>query len=101
MRPLYSVRFVLASTLFIVLTAARAGPWHAASPNTYGWRLMTPQEREEHQRRMRGFTAYEECKAYQAKHHALMAERAQQAGLRLAPRPDSGCEQLRARGRLQ
>ncbi|MBU6489900.1 MAG: hypothetical protein KGQ57_19080, partial [Burkholderiales bacterium] len=78
-----------------------AGPWHAAPPNTYGWQLMTPEEREEHQRRMRSFTSYEECKAYQTEHHALMAERARQAGVQLRPHADSGCERLRAQGRFQ
>lgn len=91
----------LAILLALSLPAALAGPWHASSPNTYGWQFMTPQEREEHQRRMRSFTSYDQCKAYQAEHHAAIAERARQAGVSLQPRPDSGCEQLRARGRLQ
>lgn len=78
-----------------------AGPWRAAEPNSHGWQFMTPEERVEHQRRMRGFDTYEDCKAYQAEHHARMAERARQAGVVLTPRAQSGCDQLRARGRLR
>lgn len=62
---------------------------------------MSPEERVEHQRRMRSFTSYEACVAYQAEHHARMAERAQQAGVALAPKAESGCERFRARGVLK
>lgn len=81
--------------------AATAGPWHAAKDNTSGWYYMTPDERIEHQRRMRSFESYEACKAYQAEHHAQMAARARQQGVELQPRPGAGCEQLRRRGQLQ
>ncbi|WP_442809134.1 hypothetical protein [Trinickia soli] len=96
-----AARILIALLLVAPFSNAAAGPWYAASPNTYGWRFMTPEEREEHQRRMRSFTSYEECKAYQAEHHALMAERARKARALLKPHADSGCEQLRAQGRLQ
>jgi hypothetical protein len=62
---------------------------------------MRPDERIEHQRRMRSFETYEECKAYQAEHHAQMAARARQQGVELRPRPESGCEQLQRRGQFQ
>jgi hypothetical protein len=81
--------------------AVAAGPWHAAEQNTSGWYYMTPDERIEHQRRMRSFETYEECKAYQAGHHAQMAERARQQGVELQPRAESSCEQLRRRGEFQ
>lgn len=81
--------------------ASLAGPWRASAHNSAGWQFMSPEERVEHQRRMRSFDRYEECKAYQAAHHAQMAERARLAGVALEPREDSGCEQLRARGRLE
>ena len=81
--------------------AFAAGPWRAAEQNSYGWQFMTPDERVEHQRRMRGFDSYEECKSYQVEHHAQMAERARQAGVVLTPKSHSGCDQLRTRGRLK
>lgn len=101
-----SNRFCLAliALLFNFLSAAGAwavGPWHAAGPNTTGWQFMTPDERIEHQRRMRSFGSYEECSAYQAEHHALMAERALREGVELKRKTESGCEQLRQRGNLK
>ena len=56
---------------------------------------MTPEERIEHQARVRGFTDFEACQAYRTRHHDLMAERARQRGLTL---PDGGrdfCDHLR------
>jgi hypothetical protein len=59
------------------------GPWRANEGNTRGWQLMSPQERIEHQARIRSFTRYGECHAYQVEHHRLMHERAVQQGLSL------------------
>lgn len=94
-------RTLLLSGLMGLSAAVAAGPWHAAEQNTSGWYYMTPDERIEHQRRMRSFETYEECKAYQAGHHAQMAERARQQGVELQPRAESSCEQLRRRGEFQ
>lgn len=93
---------ILLAFNFMLGAGAWAGsPWHAAGQNTAGWQFMTPNERVEHQRRMRSFERYEDCRAYQAEHHALMAERAKKAGVTLEQRQNSGCEQLRSRGELQ
>ncbi len=59
------------------------GPWRASEENTRGWRLMTPEERIEHQARIRGFKNYEACRTYQLEHHRLMMERARQRGMAL------------------
>jgi predicted ferric reductase len=40
---------------------------------------MTPEERIEHQSKIRGFKTYEECRSYQVAHHQLMEERARAA----------------------
>lgn len=95
------MRVLLGWSLLILPALACAGPWHADARNSAGWQFMTPAERVEHQRRMRQFETYEACKAYQAEHHALMEERARKAGVTLKPRAESGCDQLRARGRLR
>ena len=47
---------------------------------------MSPAERIEHQRRLRSFTDYEACRAYQQAHHAQMEARAQTSGRSLRPR---------------
>jgi hypothetical protein len=92
---------LLGMALMLCRDALAGGPWRAAEQNSHGWQLMTPDERIEHQRRMRSFGTYDECKAYQAAHHARMAERARRAGTTLTPREQSGCDQLQARGRLK
>jgi hypothetical protein len=79
----------------ILLGTVAAGPWRADERNTRGWDLMTPQERIDHQARVRGFTDYQSCQAYRTQHHALMVERARQRGLNL---PESGrdfCDRLK------
>jgi hypothetical protein len=69
--------------LLLTGPALARGPWRASENNTRGWQLMTPQERIEHQAKVRGFTSYEECHAYQLQHHQLMVERAKQRGMTL------------------
>ncbi|MBL8394621.1 MAG: hypothetical protein JNK99_07715 [Candidatus Accumulibacter sp.] len=84
----------------LLADAHAEGPWRADTGNTSGWQLMTPDERIEHQRRMRSFATYDDCKEYQARQHAEMVERARRAGIVLQPRQESACERLRARSRL-
>jgi hypothetical protein len=72
--------------LLLVNTASARGPWRASEANTRGWQLMTPEERIEHQSRIRGFTTLEECRSYQLSHHQLMEERAKQHGMALSGR---------------
>lgn len=86
--------------LALVTNSWASGPWHATGRNTAGWQFMTPDERIEHQRRMRSFETYEACKTYQAEHHARMAERARGKGVVLERKNETGCEQLRRRGKL-
>lgn len=95
------VRFCIGLLFALLPAMSAAGPWRADAQNSAGWQFMTPAERVEHQRRMRSFSSLDECKAYQAEHHEKMAERARSAGIQLRPRDDSGCAQLRARGRLK
>jgi hypothetical protein len=56
---------------------------------------MTPEERIDHQARVRSFTDYDACETYRAHHHELMTERARQRGV---PLPEGGkdfCDHLR------
>jgi hypothetical protein len=81
-----SANFRLAALvlLFGMASSAHAvGPWRANEGNTRGWQLMTPKERIEHQAKIRNFTRYEDCHAYQIAHHRLMQERAERMGLSL------------------
>lgn len=96
-------RNILLLTLGLLLSAPAwaLGPWHASGQNTYGWPLMTPAERVEYQRQMRSFDAHTACLAYEAEHAARMDARAERRGVRLRPRPVSGCEQLRRQGQFE
>lgn len=77
-------------------SASARGPWRASEGNTTGWHLMSPEERIEHQARIRGFKNYEDCRAYQLKHHQLMAARASEQGLQLPVKGRDFCEHLRS-----
>lgn len=86
---------VIVFGMLLTGTAMAHGPWHASEANTRGWQLMTPEERIEHQSRIRGFTSYEECRTYQASHHQLMEERARQRGMALPAGGRDACEHLK------
>lgn len=90
---------VLALLLYGTASGQAEGPWRASQSNTRGWEFMTPQERIEHQSRVRGFTDFDECEAYRTHHHDLMAERARQQGMLLNDGARDFCDRLRPRGR--
>jgi hypothetical protein len=75
----------LAIGVLLAFTVEARGPWRASEANTRGWQLMTPEERIEHQSRIRGFATLEECRSYQLSHHQLMEERAKQHGIGPCP----------------
>lgn len=75
--------------------AQAAGPWRANEENTRGWMLMSPEERIEHQAKIRSFSNYDDCHAYQAAHHRLMQERAARLGLTLPEHGRDACAHLR------
>ena len=56
---------------------------------TYGWSIMSEQERHEYQRQMRERTTAEEREVYRLQHHQMMQERARQQGLSLPETPGS------------
>lgn len=69
--------------------------------NTRGWGLMTPQERTEHQAKMRGVKTYDECKTVQAEQHAAMEARAKEKGVTLPIARQNACDRMKARGIIQ
>lgn len=96
-------------SMTLLLTAVLAGPglakgpWSANQKNTWGYQLMTPQERTEHQTRMRSFKTYDECKAYQDENHKQMEARAKEKGVTLPANRAGGfgCDNMKARGYLK
>lgn len=90
------LRLLLVVLLLAASAAAPArGPWRASEANTRGWQWMTPEERIEHQARIRSFQRLDECEAYQQEHHRLMAERAAAQGRQLSAEGRDICEHLR------
>ncbi len=83
------------------VASVSAGPWRASEDNVYGWQLMAPDERIEHQRQLRSFDTYDACKQYLAEHHAELEARADRLGVVLRPRRRPACDELRAAGRLK
>jgi hypothetical protein len=68
----------------------------ASAENTYGWVMMTPQEREEHQKKMMDLKSQGECKGYMGQHHQRMADRAKQRGGAMPGQPPRDmCEGLK------
>jgi hypothetical protein len=82
--------------------ALARGPWGANQGNTAGWQIMTPEERTEHQNKMRSFKTYDECKAYQQEHHTQMEARAKEKGVTLPVMGRRyGCDNMKKRGFLK
>lgn len=75
--------------------------WQFNSGNTYGWSLMSPEERTAHRDKMLAAKTYDECKAYQDAQHKLMVERAKEKGQAIpaAPRQNM-CDRMKQAGRL-
>lgn len=86
----------MAWLLIMAASASARGPVRASEGNTSGWHLMSPQERIEHQSKIRSFKTLEACRAYQAEHHQLMLTRAQAQGLPLRPHRHDFCAHLPA-----
>lgn len=91
------IKFITSLVIGLLLldTASARGPWRASEANTRGWQLMSPEERIEHQSRIRSFTTLEECRSYQLSHHQLMEERARQRGVALPGGGQDICAHLK------
>lgn len=59
--------------------------------NTAGWSMMSPKEREEHRAKMAEMKSTDQCKAYMTEHHARMAERAKERGMKMGEPHHSMC----------
>ena len=95
---------VLAALLLAALAStvhARPWRWQGNQNNTYGWQLMTPEERTAHQAKLRGFTEYSACTEYVAEHHKQMAERAKTKGMTPPVMRRNPCDVMKAKGVLK
>ena len=95
----------IALTLVISLNASSAFAhkwcWTCNQNNTYGWQLMTPDERKAHQAKLVSFTEFNACKEYIDKHHKKMEERAREKGVAVPAMQENPCDTMKAEGVLK
>jgi len=72
--------------------------FNSSKDNTWGWALMTPEERTAHRNQMRATKTYDECKALQEGHHKAMEVRAKEKGQTLPAPRSNGCDRMKAAG---
>lgn len=87
---------VLASALALPAMAQPSGAgcckgMRSGPDNTPGWSMMSPQERKDHHAKIEGLKSGEECKAYMTEHHAQMAQRAKERGVKMGEPRHSMC----------
>jgi len=70
----------------------------ANKDNTWGYQLMSPEERTAHRDKMRATRTHDECKALQEEHHKAMEVRAKEKGATLPAPRNNGCDRMKARG---
>ncbi len=92
------ILFITVLILASMSSVEAASPWRSSPSNTSGWQLMTPEERIQHQARVRGFTDYESCEAYRRSHHEQMRLRAEERGLVLPQDGHDFCSHLKPHG---
>ena len=69
--------------------------WCCNQDNTYGWHVMTPDERKDHQAKIISFSSYSACKKYSEAHHKKMEERAREKRVDLPAVPVDPCVWMR------
>jgi hypothetical protein len=92
---------LLAATLGAASIEAAPGRYRFNQDNTPGWSLMTPAERSAHQNKMWSAKTYDECKAIQTEHHAVIAARAKDKGITLNVPSQNACDRMQMRGVLK
>ncbi len=99
-----TITFIVAScAISLALSSAFAHQWCwcCTQDNTYGWQLMTPEERKEHQAKLASFTEYNSCKGYIDAHHKKMEERARGKGVDLPVMENNPCDAMKDKGVLK
>ncbi|MBW4055679.1 MAG: hypothetical protein HIU83_09785 [Proteobacteria bacterium] len=100
-RIVTTIALTLALSLTVSTAFARNWRWTGNAQNTAGWQLMTPEERTEHQAKLRSFTEYNACKEYVVEHHKKMEERAKEKGVAVPVMRRNPCDMMKARGMLK
>ncbi|MCW8952804.1 MAG: hypothetical protein OQK53_08880 [Rhodospirillales bacterium] len=91
----FALMFALIATA-LTLSAQAHAQSDSQGQTVYGWELMSPEERVEHQRQMREAKTVEERQQIQAAHRDKMQQRATERGVKL---PCQGVDCPRGPGR--
>jgi hypothetical protein len=81
-------RLILAMGMALTLPAL--GAQHMMQERAYGYELMSPQERDDYQARMRATKTEQEREQIRIEHHKQMQERAKAQGKTLPDMPPAG-----------
>lgn len=94
---------VMTMAIALTFAVADAQPyrWGGNQKNTYGWQLMTQQERTDHQAKLRSFKEYNACKEYVDEHHKSMEVRAKEKGITTPMVKGNPCDIMKTRGVLK
>jgi hypothetical protein len=76
----------------------KAMQFNSNKDNTWGWKLMSPEERTAQRDKMRATKTYDECKALQDEHHKAMEVRAKEKSQTLPAPRNNGCDRMKANG---
>lgn len=102
MRQIITTIAIFCSAALVVSAAlAHQWCWTCDRCNTYGWQLMTPEERKSHQARLAGFTGYSGCRGYIDAQRREMEERAREKGLDLPVVEQDPCDAMKGKGILK
>jgi hypothetical protein len=80
---------------------AKGARFGFSKDNTFGWTLMSAQERTAHREKMLSAKTYDECKAVQEEQHKLMQDRAKTKNTTLPEPRQNACDRMKARGLLK
>lgn len=100
-RIILTIAVLCTAALAVSSAFAHQWCWSCDQCNTYGWQLMTPEERKEHQAKLAGFTAYSDCKEYLDTRRREMEVRAREKGIELAVMEQNPCDEMKGKGILK
>jgi len=101
MKRIRILTLALMASLPFSAASAHQWCWCVNQENTYGWQLMTPDERREHQARLIRFTEYDACIEYLESHRSKIDEKAGKAGIKVPAVTNNPCDTMKAQGILK
>ncbi|MBT1070347.1 hypothetical protein [Pelotalea chapellei] len=101
MKRMFTAVVICAVFATVSVSYGKSWRWQGNQQNTYGWQLMTPEERTEHQNKLRSFKDFGACKEYIDEHHKQMEERAKERGITPPVMKRNPCETMKSKSMLK